>query len=146
VATIDQQLDRELTEALRARGHRVTLPRLLVHRHVRHSPQHVTPEQVHGELAGQLPSLSHATVYATLEVLEELGFVRRLSTPGGVTVYDSRTEDHHHAFCRRCGAIADVEARVSTRTAWGAAADSGFRPEHAEVQLTGLCAACAAAS
>ena len=41
-----------------------------------------------GELAPGLPSLSPATIYATLELLDELGFARRLSTPGGTTVYD----------------------------------------------------------
>lgn len=145
VPSTDQRLDRELSEALRARGQRVTLPRLLVHRHVKRSAQHVTAEQVHSELAADLPSLSPATIYSTLDVLEALGFVRRISTPGGATLYDSRTERHHHAFCRRCGRISDIEARNGTASARRAAAESGFQVEHAEVQLTGLCAACAAA-
>ena len=55
-------VDHELIAALRARGQRVTLPRLLVHRHVRRSNRHVTPEQVHAELAPQHPGLSPATM------------------------------------------------------------------------------------
>jgi Fe2+ or Zn2+ uptake regulation protein len=140
----DQALDAELTAALRARGQRVTLPRLLVHREVRRSPQHVTAEQVHSTLAGALPSLSPATIYATLDVLEELGLVRRLSTPGGATVYDSRVDAHHHAICRSCGAIKDIEARIAADQALAAADRAGFRVDHAEVQLSGLCARCAA--
>lgn len=136
-------LDAELTDALRASGQRVTLPRLLVHRHVRRSPRHVTAEQLHVELADEHSSLSPATIYATLDVLEELGFIRRINAPGGTTVYDSRTDVHHHAFCRECGAIIDIDAADGTAAVRRAATQAGFAVEHAEVQLRGLCGACA---
>lgn len=138
-----RELDEELTAALRARGLRVTHPRLLVHRHVRRTPQHVTAEQVHQALSLELPSLSPATIYSTLDVLVELGFVRRMSTPGGTTVFDSRVDGHHHAICRACGRIEDVDARVRTAAAVDAAEGLGFVVEHGEVQLSGLCADCA---
>ena len=86
----DPDLDSELIEALRERGQRVTMPRLLVHRLVRRSPGHVTPEQVHAELSPGHPGLSPATIYGTLDLLDELGFLRRVSTPRGGTVYDPR--------------------------------------------------------
>jgi Fe2+ or Zn2+ uptake regulation protein len=140
----DSELDQQLIEALRERGHRVTVPRLLVHRHVRRTPTHVTAEQVSSELAAELPSLSAATIYATLDLLEGLGFVRRVSTPHGTTVFDSRQDAHHHLVCRRCGAIRDIDARIDTAPARRAARRAGFRVDDAELQLSGLCAACAA--
>jgi Fe2+ or Zn2+ uptake regulation protein len=143
VAERDASLDRELIAALRGGGRRVTLPRVLVHRHVRRHDEHVTAEQVHAELAPSLPSLSPATVYATLDLLDELGFIRRLSTRGAATVYDPRTDAHHHAICRRCGRIEDVYAPVDTDGATQAAAAAGFAVERGDVQLTGLCARCA---
>ncbi|MGH2968334.1 MAG: Fur family transcriptional regulator [Solirubrobacteraceae bacterium] len=146
VPRTDRELDAELTAALRERGQRVTLPRLLVHRHVRRRATHLTPEQVHSELAPGLPSLSPATIYATLDLLDELGFLRRVSTPRGTTVYDPRTEPHHHVFCRRCGRMADLEGTVDAAAAERAAAEAGFRVDHGELQLSGLCAACAAAA
>ena len=139
----DADLDRELIAALRERGHRVTLPRLLVHRHVRRAPTHVTPEQLHAELAADLPSLSPATIYGTLDLLDELGFVRRVSTPRGGTVYDSRVEEHHHVICRSCGRIQDVDAPVDTAAATRAAREAGFRVDHGQLALSGLCADCA---
>jgi Fe2+ or Zn2+ uptake regulation protein len=140
----DSQLDAQLGTALRARGHRVTTPRLLVHRHVRRSAGHLTAERLHGELSPGLPSLSPATIYATLDLLDELGFVRRLSTPGGTTIFDPRTDPHHHVICRRCGRIEDLEAAVDAGPAEAAAAAAGFRVDRAEVQLSGLCAVCVA--
>jgi Fe2+ or Zn2+ uptake regulation protein len=141
VTTAD--LDKELIAALRERGQRVTLPRLLVHRHVRRSDQHVTPEQIHAELATQHPGLSPATIYGTLDLLDELGFVRRVSTPRGGTVYDSRIAEHHHVICRSCGRIEDIDARVDTRAVERAARAAGFHVDHGQLALSGLCRDCA---
>jgi Fe2+ or Zn2+ uptake regulation protein len=139
----DTALDDQLTAALRAGGHRVTLPRLLVHRHVRAAERHMTPEQVHSELAPQHPGLSPATIYGTLELLEELGFLRRVSTPRGKIVYDPRVDPHHHVVCRRCGRIADLEAAVDSSAAERAAGAAGFTVDHGQLQLSGLCPECA---
>jgi Fur family ferric uptake transcriptional regulator len=139
----DADLDNELIAALRARGHRVTLPRLLVHRHVRRHDDHVTPEQVHAELATQHPGLSPATIYSTLDLLDELGFVRRVGTPRGGTLYDPRVAEHHHAICRECGRIVDLDARVDTRAVERAARSAGFRVDHGQLAITGLCGDCA---
>jgi Fe2+ or Zn2+ uptake regulation protein len=90
------------------------------------------------------PSLSPATVYATLDLLADLGLVRRISTLRGVALYDTRTDEHHHLLCHECGAITDLEAPVATGGARAAAADRGFQVEHTTLQLTGVCAACTA--
>ena len=126
--------DKAFANALRARGQRVTLPRLMVHRIVAESPQHVTADDIHEEL----PSLSFATIYSTLDLLEQLGEVRRLSTLEGTTVYDSRTDAHDHATCRVCGRMFDLE-RVEIPPA---KVPAGFRVEQAEVQFVGVCADC----
>jgi Fe2+ or Zn2+ uptake regulation protein len=131
-------LDTQLSAKLKARGQRVTMPRLMVHRFVAAAPRHVTAEDVHAEL----PSLSFATIYSTLDLLEDLRLVRRVSTLEGAAVYDSRVDAHDHAVCRRCGRMFDVEPAVVQ----SGPAPEGFRVEHAVVQLVGLCCDCAAAA
>jgi Fur family transcriptional regulator, peroxide stress response regulator len=128
------QSDQQLTEALRARGQRVTLPRLMVHRFVSRAPQHVTADDIHHEL----PSLSFATIYSTLDLLEEMGLVRRVSTLGGSAVYDSRTDAHDHAMCRVCGRMFDIEHADVAATA----APRGFKVERTQLELIGVCADC----
>ena len=127
--------DEEFIAALRARGLRVTGPRVLVHRHVRDLHGHVTAE----EIGTSVPGLSAGTVYAALELLDEMGLVRRVSTRGGPAVFDSRPDPHHHAVCRRCGRMWDVDGEPGARLA----GPPGFSAERTEVQLVGLCAACA---
>ena len=128
-------LDTQLIARLRERGQRVTMPRLLVHRFVAAAPQHVTADDVHAEL----PTLSFATIYSTLDLLEELQLVRRVSTLEGTAVYDSRVDAHDHAVCRRCGRMFDLEP-TGAQTA---PAPDGFQVERSVVQLVGLCADCA---
>jgi Fe2+ or Zn2+ uptake regulation protein len=135
----DAVLDRELSDALRERGQRVTLPRLMVHRFVRRAPQHVTADDVRREI----PSLSFGTIYSTLELFEELGLLQRVGTLEGAAIYDSRTQPHHHAICRRCGRVVDIDAGRASERVQQAATDAGFQVERAEVQVVGLCAACA---
>jgi Fe2+ or Zn2+ uptake regulation protein len=138
------EFDDILIAALRAHGHRVTAPRLTVYRHLMSQDGHLTAEQLHRDLVARTPSLSPATVYATLDLLAELGLIRRVSTPRGAALFDTRIVAHHHLLCRSCDAIIDVEAPVSTVGARAAAAAVGFTVEHSELQMTGLCDACAA--
>jgi Fe2+ or Zn2+ uptake regulation protein len=134
----NELLDKQAADALRAHGHRITLPRLLVHRFVRQAPQHVTADDVHAHL----PSLSTATVYATLELFESMGIVRRVSTFEGTAVFDSHTEPHHHAVCRNCGRMFDLEPATISQPA----VPEGFKVEHTDVQVVGLCESCASSS
>jgi Fe2+ or Zn2+ uptake regulation protein len=142
-AVTDAELDAELVAALRERGQRVTMPRLVVHRLIRHGGGHVTPEQVHAALTPEHPGLSPATIYSTLELFEELGLVRRVSTPRGGTLYDARADQHHHVICRVCGRVEDVDAPVDTRAAEAVAAAAGFAVDHGQLALTGICRDCA---
>ncbi len=134
-----------LSRALRERGQRVTPQRLGIARLLGERPGHATAERVHDELTERLPGVSLPTVYATLELLDEIGLVRRVPTDGAV-VYDTNTHDHHHLVCKRCGAIEDIDAPVDRRLVLEAASATGFVAEDAQVVVRGLCAACAAAS
>jgi Fe2+ or Zn2+ uptake regulation protein len=133
-----------LAAALRERGQRVTPQRLMVARVMSDLDAHVTAETVFDEVSARMPGVSLPTVYATLDLLEGVGLIDRVTTERGAVIYDPRTDDHHHLVCRRCGAITDVEAPVEAGPLLAAARSAGFAPDHAQVVVRGLCAACAA--
>lgn len=135
--------DARLAAALRERGQRVTSQRLVIGRLLRELDRHVTAEEVLRRASEQLPGVSLPTVYATLDLLAELGEARRVSV-GGPVLYDPRTEDHAHLRCRECGAVFDVDVPFDSAVALRAARATGFAPEAAEVVVEGLCADCAA--
>jgi Fe2+ or Zn2+ uptake regulation protein len=134
--------DEALSGLLRDRGQRVTSQRLVIHRFVRGHRGHLTAEQVLAGVADALPGTALPTVYATLELFEELGLVRRVQTGGGTMVFDPRMDPHHHMTCRRCGAVEDVETPVELDGVLRRARRSGFAAEHAEVVVSGLCHVC----
>ena len=139
------EIDETLVLRLRGRGLRVTPQRIVIHRAICGQSQHMTAEQVLGRVSDVLPGTSLPTVYSTLELLEGLGLVRRLATGNGAVVFDSRVEPHAHTVCRRCGAMADLEGTVAPDDALARAGATGFRPDHTQLVVWGLCPACAAA-
>src|SRR3954449_3156871 len=134
-----------LPELLRERGMRVTSQRVVIHDALVAAGRHLTAEQVRDAVRDRLPGVSLPTVYATLELLEELRLIRRVHTPSAL-LFDPRPDEHAHALCRRCGRVEDVDARADVGRALAAASRDGFAPDGAEVLVTGVCAACAASS
>jgi Fe2+ or Zn2+ uptake regulation protein len=134
--------DAELAELLRERGLRATSQRVVMHRLLRDRNRHVSAEELLSEASQRLPGVSLPTVYATLELFEQLGVVRRVNGGGGTLVWDTRADAHHHMICRDCGRIEDMETPLDLDRARRSAARSGFRPDRAEVVVSGLCAHC----
>src|SRR3954454_12374616 len=112
IATQTTLDDEGLAEALRARGQRVTSQRLILHRMLRELDRHATAEELLRAAEERLPNLSLPTVYATLELFEELGVVRRIAGGPGPVLWDPRPEEHQHFACRRCGRVLDLDVRV----------------------------------
>jgi Fe2+ or Zn2+ uptake regulation protein len=135
--------EERLVAALRQRGQRVTSQRLIIHRLLQQLDRHVTAEEVLRRASEQLPGMSLPTVYATLDLLTELGEARRVSV-GGPVLYDPRTDDHAHLRCRVCGRVDDLAIPIDPAPALDAARAAGFEADAAELVVAGRCAACAA--
>ncbi|HVF78058.1 MAG TPA: Fur family transcriptional regulator [Solirubrobacteraceae bacterium] len=123
---------------------RVTPQRVVLHRALRELDRHVTADELLDSVADRLPNVSLPTIYATLELLEELGMVRRVQR-AGTTLFDPRTESHHHLICTTCGSIEDLDSELDTDELERAAAGHGFAHERIEAVVHGRCASCRAA-
>ena len=135
--------DRELQRVLHDRGRRVTPQRILIHRAIGELDRHASAEEVLERVSDRLPNAALPTVYAALELFEELGLVRRVSTGVGPTLWDPRTDDHQHTVCRNCGAVEDLEVRLDRERLLGEAARGGFQGDSAQLVVSGLCRRCA---
>src|SRR3954449_2424825 len=131
----------DLPLLLRERGYRATSQRIAIHEAVHDAGRHLTAEQVMSLVGDRLPGISLPTVYATLDVLEELGLVRRVHTPSAL-LFDPRPDEHAQALCRRGGRVDDVDAAADLEAPVAAAARAGYAPDGAEVLVTGLCPDC----
>jgi Fe2+ or Zn2+ uptake regulation protein len=131
----------DLSTALHQRGMRVTPQRVLLHRALRELDRHVTADELLESVSDRLPNVSLPTIYATLELLEELGMVRRVQR-AGTTLFDPRVDSHHHLICTVCGSIEDLDSALDTAALERAAARHGFEQERIEAVVHGRCAAC----
>ena len=132
----------DLATALRERGMRVTPQRVVVHRALRELDRHVTAEVLLAAVADRLPNVSLPTIYATLELLEELGMVRRVEQGAAATLFDPRVEPHHHLVCTACGRIEDLDGPLDAASLLRAAGERGFVPERVEALVHGRCRDC----
>ena len=123
---------------------RVTRPRLAVLAALRDHP-HVDTHTVIDLVRAELPTASQQTIYDVLQALTDAGLARRIQPAATTARYELRVGDnHHHAVCRSCGAIVDVECAVGHAPCLTASDDHGFVVDEAEVVYWGTCSDCAA--
>jgi Fur family ferric uptake transcriptional regulator len=132
----------DLHRKLREVGLRVTRPRTAVLYAV-HAHPHADTESILGAVRRDHGDVSHQAVYDVLRALTETGLVRRIQPTGSVARYEARVGDnHHHAVCRSCGAIADVDCAVGDAPCLTASDEAGFAIDEAEVIYWGQCPQC----
>lgn len=110
----DEQLEEAWTTGLRARGRRVTKQRLAVLHAVQDHP-HSTAETIVQAVRERIPAITVQSVYVILADLTDIDLLRKFEPPGTPALYETRTGDnHHHAFCVRCGKVEDVDCAVGS--------------------------------
>jgi Fur family transcriptional regulator, stress-responsive regulator len=136
----------ELEQLLRDASLRVTRPRVAVLAAV-HDHPHADTYSIIGFVREQLGEVSQQAVYDVLRALTDGGLLRRIQPTGSVARYESRVGDnHHHAVCRSCGVVADVDCAVGEAPCLTASEVHGFAIDEAEVIYWGLCPDCLSTS
>lgn len=134
----------DLEATLRSASLRVTRPRLAVLAIVHEHP-HVDTETVIALVRAEIGAVSHQAIYDVLRALTGAGLIRRIQPAGATARYEARVGDnHHHAVCRSCGAIADVDCVIGHAPCLVPSQDHGFVVYEAEVVFWGTCPTCAA--
>lgn len=139
--------DLTLRRALEASGQRFTGQRAAVYRFLSSSESHPTAEDVFLAVRGEVPGISLATVYKSLETLVGCGLAIKLAYGDGSARYDGRTDQHHHARCLECGEVMDVPGHLQEPEfeSLQRSAD-GFRVTGYRLELQGFCPRCAGPS
>ena len=89
---------------IRATHQRVALYKLLAG-----CKEHLTADQIYEKIHKKMPSLSLATIYATLEIFKKKGLVNEVRIDFSRSCFDVRREGHHHFLCKKCKKIFDVD-------------------------------------
>lgn len=102
---------------------------------------HPSVNEIYQAVSQKISTISLATVYNTLTLLERMGLIRQVIAPGiGAKRYDTVIVPHDHLICVSCGKIVDV--RTSLRNNVPDQPLQGFDIHQVSSSLFGLCPQC----
>ena len=121
---------------------RNTIQRSLVLETVRALQCHVTAEEVYDTLVKKHPDIGRGTVYRNLNLLSDMGEIRKVEMPSGADRYDHRCGEHYHARCVKCGQVFDVDMEFIADLEKNIRDTRGFEFTGHDVIFKGICPAC----
>lgn len=83
-------------------------------------------------------------MYKNIKTFVDAGVLREVGMPHQSVRLDANLERHHHLVCTSCKAIFDLHERDLAPVELKRKPE-GFQVDSYNVEITGLCAACAAA-
>ncbi len=102
--------EEEIIKILKKHKLKVTPQRLSICKIVLSSTEHPSADQVYNLVKKEHKTMSLATVYKTLNLLEHIGLVNELRFNGDFTRYDPKSTLHINIVCPKCMKIKDYES------------------------------------
>jgi Fe2+ or Zn2+ uptake regulation protein len=89
-------------------------------------------------------SAGRASIYRTLEQLEQLGLIQRVDVGGEAAGYERLDAHghHHHLVCRQCGLLAPFADPALERAIEAVSREAEFAIDSHDVVLRGRCPRC----
>ena len=135
----------EIAGTLAARGLRLTRQRHAVLDAVAEASSSVSPVQVFDAARERCPELGLTTVYRTLELLSEIGALRRVHGPDHCEAFMPAGAAHGHTVvCSACGRVAEFTECDIGAVVDAAVLQTGYRITEHFLQLSGECPTCGA--
>lgn len=132
-------------ERMKQSGMRVTKQRrTLVAFLSAHADHYVPVTRIDAFMRAEYPGLSHDTIYRNVKAFAELGILETDVQGEQATVKlqcDFQRPHHHHFICQECHRVQELQR--CPLADFGAQLDGAVILAH-QVELTGLCADCAA--
>jgi Fur family ferric uptake transcriptional regulator len=107
------------------------------------SRRHLTAEEIHAAVLAQHPYVNIATVYRTVQWLQQVGLVAPIVVSGEPVHYEYvNGTAHHHLICQGCGDQLEVGDDVLEPLKAQLRERFGFEVVLQHLGLPGLCAHC----
>jgi Fur family ferric uptake transcriptional regulator len=122
----------------------VTRPRELIANILGREKRFLSAAEIHQILEAATAKVSLSTVYRTLEFLQSKGDVTARSDPAGEAAYMlcEPERHHHHAICRTCGRVEDVDCAAMDQFSNALRTLNGFELDGHAMEFFGRCSAC----
>jgi len=139
-------IDRDyVTRQLAARQFKITRQRRAVLNAIVGSQARMSAADIYARAGRECHDLGLATVYRTLDILAEIGAIRRVHLDDGCEGFAAASAEHgHHLVCRQCSATVEIEGCDLTGMLRRVEASTGFKVDEHWLELVGRCPACQA--
>ena len=133
-----------LRSYLREQGLRATRQREVILETFLDHGTHTSVEELYQRVRARDPSVGHATVYGTMNLLVAAGLASERRFHEGLARYepDLGVDHHDHLVCTSCGSIEEFEDPTIERLQQQAAARREFQVHYHRLELYGLCHRC----
>jgi len=121
----------------------MTPQRMAILHVLHHAGERLSPGGVYQQASRDVPGITEATVYRTLEFLAENGLAHSAHVGSGHLVYEiTKSNHHHHLICRKCGGEVEIDHSSLEQVYSELEAQSGFRFIDSHITFFGLCPEC----
>ena len=133
----------KLIDTVKAQGMRMTPQRAIIFDAIEKLEGHITAEDIFAEVQQVNPYINLATIYRTLELLQELDLITPTNLGQNQTYFALKGHcSHHHLVCQACGAIEEFHDDVLEPVRVTLAEKYGFEAHTDHISIFGICQAC----
>jgi Fur family transcriptional regulator, ferric uptake regulator len=138
----------DLKQRLQERQHKLTPQRQhILQIFLDRSGEHLSAEDVHAILRNSHSEIGLATVYRSLELLNELGILQKMEFGDGCSRYevkqmDPETHQHHHLICLKCGKVIEFSDDLLEDLEQDISEKCSFKIVDHQVKFFGYCKEC----
>ena len=120
---------------------RNTRQRVAIRRAFERADRPLSPVEVLAEARREVSALGIATVYRSIKMLQDDGWLAAVELPGESPRYELSGKQHHHHFhCSTCDRVFEIPCHVSSTPP---TLPRAFRVDRHEIVLYGRCDECA---
>jgi len=134
---------KEFKETIKNSGLKYTPQREKIFKVILSTKGHFEIEELVHKIRSKNIDVSRATVYRTLEILKNLGYVNEVIKFKNKTIYEVALKEHHdHLICRKCKKIIEFHSDEIEKIQNKICEEYGFKPEFHRLEIFGLCRDC----
>ena len=138
-----------LREKLKATGFKITPQRrAIIEVLIENENSHLSSEEIYDKVRVNCPEIGLATVYRTMQLLDDINGISKLNLDDGCIRYELNlggedSHHHHHLIRRECGSITEVKEDLLEEIESKVQAIYNFEIQDHDLKFYGLCETCA---
>lgn len=132
----------DFKEELHQNRRKLTPQRQAVLDIIAQAKRHLTPIEVHRKAKARYPRLGLTTVYRTLDLLVDLGYIQRVHLAQGCHSYAALAPNSHHLLCTICGQVVEFPCGEIEPLIQSLQTQTGYEIEVHMLELMGRCPGC----